>query len=740
MFQRPLRIRSLRTRLLLFLIPAIALGIAALTLIAVSRATDQAKDSRYAELERTAQVQAADYDAQVRNDLATARSLAAVSEAAQAGGDRAALTEAVHRVAARNPDMAGAYAGFVKDGFGGPDARYAGDRDATKQGQYAPYWNVLAGGPLTLDSFSTQATGDFWQLPLKTGRETVIEPHLYEGSLIAGYAVPIRRNGRFAGVAGIDRLLTTLNGQVGRLKVLDTGYGMLVSRTGQFVAAPREQLVGRTTLGALAAKERNAGLARVARQITAGRGGHAELTDPFTGKDSVVAWAPVSTGKWGFVVSAPMSEVLAPVQRMRTMLLLCGLVALIALGGIVALVARSVTRPIAALTDAAERVAQGDTAVTVEVRSHDEVGRMAAAFASTVDYLDEKAVAAERMAGGDLSVDVEPRSEGDTLGHAFAKLSRDLRDIVGRVSAGAGSVASASTQMASSSDEAGRAVEEIANATGEVAQGAERQVRMVEATRQAVQQAADAAAEGSDAARRTADAADGARGIVRDGVRAARSATEAVELVAGSSRQVGTAMDELAAKSERISTIVETITGIAAQTNMLALNAAIEAARAGEQGRGFAVVAEQVRTLAEHSQEAAAEIAVLVQDIQSDTGQVAEVVAQSVQRTGEGVAVVAETHAAFERIDEVVEDVATQIAQITAAIGAVSTETSRAADELSGVASVAEQSSASAQEVSASTEETSASTQEISASAQELAVTAEELARLVGTFRLTANA
>jgi hypothetical protein len=76
MFQRPLRIRSLRTRLLLFLIPAIALGIAALTLIAVSRATDQAKDSRYAELERTAQVQAADYDAQVRNDLATARSLA----------------------------------------------------------------------------------------------------------------------------------------------------------------------------------------------------------------------------------------------------------------------------------------------------------------------------------------------------------------------------------------------------------------------------------------------------------------------------------------------------------------------------------------------------------------------------------------------------------------------------------------------------------------------------------------
>ena len=75
----------------------------------------------------------------------------------------------------------------------------------------------------------------------------------------------------------------------------------------------------------------------------------------------------------------------------------------------------------------------------------------------------------------------------------------------------------------------------------------------------------------------------------------------------------------LGAKSEQIGGIVETITGIAGQTNLLALNAAIEAARAGEQGRGFAVVAEEVRKLAEESQQAAERSPTLIAEIQTET-------------------------------------------------------------------------------------------------------------------------
>jgi methyl-accepting chemotaxis protein len=194
--------------------------------------------------------------------------------------------------------------------------------------------------------------------------------------------------------------------------------------------------------------------------------------------------------------------------------------------------------------------------------------------------------------------------------------------------------------------------------------------------------------------------------------------------VRDSSSAVNEAMHALAAKSEQIGGIVETITGIAGQTNLLALNAAIEAARAGEQGKGFAVVAEEVRKLAEESQGAAASIATLVAEIQAETHRTADVVEDGARRSADGAEVVEEAREAFVRIGDSVENVTSRIGEIAAA--------------MSEVASVAEQSSASSEEVSASTEQTSASTQEIAASAQELARTAEELAGLVGRFRITA--
>ena len=311
-----------------------------------------------------------------------------------------------------------------------------------------------------------------------------------------------------------------------------------------------------------------------------------------------------------------------------------------------------------------------------------------------------------------------------------------LAGMIGRVGQSADVLSSASQQMAATSGEAGRAVGEIANAIGEVAHGAEKQVNTVEGARRLTDEMADATRSSAESAAETARAAEAAREVATTGAASVAQATQAMAQVRAASSEATEAIRDLGSKSEQIGGIVDTITTIAEQTNLLALNAAIEAARAGEQGRGFAVVAEEVRKLAEESQQAAASISALIGEIQNETKRAVEVVELGGTRTDEGAAVVEQAREAFDVINEHVQEMSGRVSQIAAAAQQLSATSSQVGQEVASVAAVAEQTSAATQQVSASTEETSASTEQIAASAQTLAATASELRTLVGQFAL----
>jgi methyl-accepting chemotaxis protein len=422
-------------------------------------------------------------------------------------------------------------------------------------------------------------------------------------------------------------------------------------------------------------------------------------------------------------------------SRLLTILLL--LIGVAAAIGIALLLSRRIIGGIRDVGHAASAIARGEFDQEIDVTGNDELADMGGEFRSMVGYLSDMSQTAVRISERDLSHTVEPKSENDQLGTAFARMTANLREMIGDISERSGSLSAASNEMALTSEETGRAIQEIASAVNNVAAGAEQQVRSVDDARRVSDELAEATRMSAETADETAAAAEEARTLAREGVGAAEQASTAMRAVRDSSVETTSAIKSLGQKSDQIGGIVATITGIAAQTNLLALNAAIEAARAGEQGRGFAVVAEEVRHLAEESQQAAASISELIGEIQKETQRTIQVVESGAAQTEDGVQTVEQARDAFVQIGQSVEDMSARVDEIAATIRQIAASGDQMRDTMSVVAEVAESSSASTEQVSASTEQSSASTQQIAASAQQLAHTADELEKLVSQFVLS---
>ncbi len=152
---------------------------------------------------------------------------------------------------------------------------------------------------------------------------------------------------------------------------------------------------------------------------------------------------------------------------------------------------------------------------------------------------------------------------------------------------------------------------------------------------------------------------------VGEGVSAVSTSVENMKLITHELDGAVTVMAQLDRDSGEIGQVLTVITSIAEQTNLLALNAAIEAARAGEQGRGFAVVADEVRTLAQKTQESTEEIRVIISRLQSQSTKAVEVMGESVNLASSGGESISKAESIIKSIEPIVNGIKTQSAQIT---------------------------------------------------------------------------
>lgn len=311
---------------------------------------------------------------------------------------------------------------------------------------------------------------------------------------------------------------------------------------------------------------------------------------------------------------------------------------------------------------------------------------------------------------GDLTVRVpiNTKDEIGEMGTNFNAFIEKLQGIIGEIAGATSQLAASAEEMAAITEETSSGVENQKDETVQVASA----ITEMTATVQEVANNAESA---------TAAAAD-ADSEAKAGNQIVSSTVQAISELATEVESSAAVIEKLKGDSENIGTVLDVIKGIAEQTNLLALNAAIEAARAGEQGRGFAVVADEVRTLAQRTQESTAEIESLINALQGGAEEAVTVMAKSRDRASTTV--------------EQAKHAGESLSSITRAVGTIlqlNTQIATAAEEQSSVSEEINRNVINIQDIS---EQTASGAEQTATASAELARLGEQLQNLVGQFKV----
>ncbi|RRV34582.1 methyl-accepting chemotaxis protein [Stutzerimonas stutzeri] len=618
-----------------------------------------------------AQAQVNRIQAQLQAPLQIATSLARVHTLTALTGDdgmpmanlrREELINLARQTLIENANLTSTYIAWEPNGVDANDLMYRGDEPGMLDGRFASWIYRDGSGQMKIDRLSDIEdtrlldtgirAGEYYLCPREQLKPCVGDPAPYDMNgqtyLLSSFNAPILVDGKFHGIVGADisvdfiqQLLSNANAQ------LYGGVGeiALISNNGRLAAYSTDKsLIGKPAAQILDAEEQV-----LVQRLPAGQshyqidqaGGHVALFLPFSfeGTDA----------RWVLMLQLPIAEVMKDLDQLMaalgaesrsslTTMLIIGV--LIAVAGLLAiwLISRRITRPLRDMVVMLDNIGQGEGDLTqrLHIDSRNELGQIATGFNTFLTRL-------QGMISGVVG-SVQKVSDA----------SEHTADIAIRTDKGV------QTQLAE--------IELVATAVHEMT-----------ATAQDVARNATQAAEAASHADR---AANQGRHIVQD---TGATITE----LAG---EIGRAVDvvqTLARDSENIDAILVTIRSIAEQTNLLALNAAIEAARAGEQGRGFAVVADEVRNLAQKTQQATGEIQQMIQQLQNGTRDVVQVMEQSQSRTQRSVEqadAAAEALQAITQAVSLINDMNNQIASAAEEQSAVAEDINRNVTNIGQVA------------------------------------------------------
>lgn len=507
---------------------------------------------------------------------------------------------------------------------------------------------------------------------------------------------PIKRNGTTVGVITVDIGLQELEDYVRQIKIGDNGFAFLVTQSGFMVAYKDDAMNMQDKMQ----ESSNAELAAVGKEIMAvAPGGEVKnIESAAFGEDSYISIAPIGSSGLKLVAVAPKSDYSGAIYQAMIVSVVISLIVIIVLcAAMWYIFNKRVDAPIQHLMGEAQKMADGNLNVDLALGTDDELG----ALANSMEHMAES-----------------------------------IRNIIAEVNNMAQQVSAASEELFATSDQSVRSLEAIVSSASEVSGGSKQQEEAVITSVNMMHDIDDSINDINQVVDDTQQATDQSIKTMQDNKSSMDQATEQMHLIRQRILEAQEAIVKLGEHSQEIRQIVDTISGIAGQTNLLALNAAIEAARAGEQGRGFAVVAEEVRKLAEQSQEAAENVAQLINTSATFTDKAVAGMTSSREEVVRGAEAIDKTSALFGELVNHIQKVSDGMVGVSQHMKEIANGNAEVLKSSEKLKDIAHRNSQETDSMTASVKEQQSAQNDVTAASQNLAELAQDLQKLISQFRL----
>lgn len=510
------------------------------------------------------------------------------------------------------------------------------------------------------------------------------------------------------GVVAMDIEASALADYVENIRLLNTGFVMLVDEQGNIVVDSESNTFADGTVADL---EFFAPLTEELDKLEEQKAQLEENEDPAAddivlqasytmraeGRDcAITAMTDRITG-WRLLGCISDQENQKNLININIGTLMAGVIGLIFGCVIAVLTALSFNREIKKLQNATHRVAGGDFSEKIKVTRSDEFGVLETNFNGMMD---------------DVS----------GLIHAVEDKSNHILEVAGGISEVAGNTKTT--------------IEQVTQAIDSVAQGAVKQAESTQEANTEVEHLKNSLDETKEYVSGMNGMTEKANEVSTEGIESVKDLIEKSGKTAEKSKVSLEVMNEMVESIDKIFYISDTIADITSQTNLLSLNASIEAARAGEMGKGFAVVADEIRKLADESKESTDEIKKIITEITEKSKLVESTMQENEVLQSEQQEAINRTEEIFGEIMKQIEMLGSGMERINTLNENMSANKDLVVDKMGTIASVSEQSAAATEEVNASTEQVNVTMAEISEHTETLQAIAKDLMETINRFKL----